>query len=252
MISKSRWLKAQVYEESFWSGVADDISRDYLGRIDFYEWRANQFRNRMARLGFGHLIEEESRLLEIGSGPVGIIGHLPGSKRVSVDPLNRYYSCNTNLTRFRPEGVHYSDASGEELPLEDGQTDLVIMENCIDHTLNPTKVLSEINRVLRDHGVLYLTVNCRSRIGYYMHRLLARLSLDPGHPHTFTRSRFLNTLQSSGFETVESDQSSWWASWRGDVLGDNWKRRMKGMLLVSEHLLTVVATKKAPDSEGKG
>ena len=244
MAKKSRWEKAQEYEESFWASIAEEVSRDSLQRIGFYEWRADQFRKRLASIGRSDLLNGNLRIMEIGSGPVGIIGYLPGLDRIAVDPLNRFYSSDPNLTLLRSDEVQYLDAPGESIPVQDGCYDLVIMENCIDHTEEPRAVLREIYRVLAPKGTLYITVNARSRLGFWVHRALARLELDPGHPHTFTDGRFRYFLQDGGFSILNYETGSWIKSWPRDVLSNNWKARAKALLWVSEYLLTAVAEKR--------
>jgi SAM-dependent methyltransferase len=243
MTTTKRWARAQQYEQGFWQSIAEEIAQDSVERIDFYRWRAGELEKRLRRLGLDNLLDGSSRILELGSGPIGVIGYLPGRDRVAVDPLNRFYATSEHLTRLRNPEVRYLDSPGEEIPLTTGGYQLVVMENCIDHTQDPEQVMSEIVRLLVPGGTLYMTVNARSRLGYWVHRLLARLELDPGHPHTFTAKRFENFVSRHGFEIREFEVGSWWAAWKGDLWGKSLRAKAKGVLLVSEHLLSCVATK---------
>ena len=243
MSTPSRWTRAQEYEESFWRSVAEEVAQNSLDRIDFYGWRATELQKRLAAAGRGTLLDGNHRIMEIGSGPVGIVGHLPGRDLIAVDPLNRFYSSDPHLRRFRSKDVRYIDAPGEALPVDDESYDLIIMENCIDHTKDPSLVLSEIHRALSPNGILYITVNGRARLGYFVHRLLARLQLDPGHPHTYTEERFRRSLEESGFLLLSFDSDSWKEAWLADLKAKTIRDRLKGVLLVSEHLLTAIATK---------
>lgn len=241
----SRWEKAQEYEESFWRSIAEEVAEGSLRRIGFYEWRANEFRKLLGRIGQAELMDGEHRIMEIGSGPVGIIGYLPGRDLVAVDPLNRFYSTDPNLRALRSPAVKYLNAPGEDVPVEDESYDLVVMENCIDHTVDPAAVLDEIRRILLPGGTLYLTVNGRSRLGYWVHRALARLNLDPGHPHTFSEGRFTSFLEAGGFEIAYYDATGWWEAWWNDLTARSLKAKAKGILCVSEHLLSAVAHKRS-------
>ena len=245
MTSTERWDRAQQYEQSFWQSIAEEIARDSVGRIDFYQWRAGELKKRLSRLGLDSVLDGSRRILELGSGPIGVIGYLPGRDRVAVDPLNRFYSTSEHLTRLRNPEVTYLDSQGEDIPLETGAYQLVIMENCIDHTQDPDQVMSEIVRLLEPGGTLYMTVNARSRLGYWVHRGLARLELDPGHPHTFTAKRFEDFVRRHGFDMREFEVGSWWAAWKGDLRGESLRAKAKGILCVSEHLLSCVAIKPA-------
>ena len=252
MTSSERWGRAQEYEQAFWRSIAEEVAHDSLERIDFYSWRAGELRKRFEALGLAELMDGSRRIVELGSGPIGVIGYLPGKSRTAVDPLNRFYADNEHLSRLRNPDIHYLDAPGEDIPLEDEAWDLVIMENCIDHTQDPGRVMQEIHRLLKPGGTLYLTVNGRSRPGFWVHRLLARLELDPGHPHTFTKKRFQRFVQEHGFEISWFHAGSWWAAWKHDLLARSMRARAKGLLCVSEHLLSCVATKPSDRSLTSG
>ena len=247
MISQDRWKRAQSYEQGFWQGVAERAAKGSYDQIAFYEWRAGELMKRLARLGLDGIPNEHSHVLELGSGPVGVVGFLPGSEKVAVDPLNTYYASDENLTELRKPDVDYVAAGGEDVPLDSERYDLVIMENCIDHTHDPIAVMGEIYRLLRPGGVLYLTVNGRSRPGYWMHRMLARLALDPGHPHTYTSARFRRMILDFDFDILDFEEHSWKKAWIQDLRSDKNRDRLKGLLFVSEHLLAAVARKPAAD-----
>lgn len=243
MISQERWKRAQAYEQGYWQGVAKNAADGSYEQIAFYEWRADQLSRRLRAVGVESLLDGSGRVLEMGSGPVGVVGFLPASEKVAVDPLNEYYESNPHLTELRQPEVRYITSPGERVPLESASYDLVIMENCIDHVHDVGAVMGEIRRLLVDGGILYVTVNARSRWGYWVHRALARLSLDPGHPHTFTKRRFAWMIRSHGFETLQLEAASWKAAWVEDLRSGQRRGILKGLLFVSEHLLSVVARK---------
>ncbi len=243
MTTRERWKKAQEYERGFWEGVAARAAEGAYDQIDFYEWRAGELVKRLEEAGAPE-ITADSAVVELGSGPVGVAGFLPGRDKVSVDPLNDFYSSDDKLTELRKPDVTYLTAGGEDVPLDSGGYDFAIIENCIDHVQDVEAVMGEIRRLLVDSGTLFLTVNARSRPGYVMHRILARLALDPGHPHTFTEGKLKRLLADHGFEILSFDSTSWWEAWVADVKDNRLRSRLKAALFVSEHLLTVVAAKK--------
>lgn len=243
MTSSTRWKKAQEYERGYWEEAAQHAAAGVAAQIDFYEWRAGELVKRLRGLGEGGLVDGTRRFVELGSGPVGVLPFLPAKVKVAVDPLNRFYSSNPALTSFRKPDVTYIEAPGEKVPLESGSFDLLIMENCIDHVQDVDAVMSEIRRLLAPSGVLYLTVNARSRPGYLVHRVLAKLALDPGHPHTFTDARFRAMLARHGFDLMQFETGSWFKAWKDD-LGGSSRARLKAVLGVSEYLLAAVARKR--------
>lgn len=154
----------------------------------------------------------------------------------------------SHLTRLRDPTVDYLPGVGEELPFQDDHFDLVIIENCIDHVEDPDLVMSEIRRGLRTDGIAYLTVNCRSRWGYVVHRLLSRFRIDPGHPHTYTANRVRQSLMmSTGFEIVRMNTGQFLDAWLEDLRDPKVRRRLKAVMGVSGYVATVLAT---PQQQG--
>lgn len=235
-----RWQRAQQYERGYWEGLAAQIATGTVSQFGWYKWRAEQLMDKLRALGLGTLFNGQARVVEVGSGPIGVVPFLPGAERVAVDPLEPYYQSNPVLTALRPVEVQYRAGVGEQLPCETGRYDLAMIENCIDHVENPSAVRAELHRVLNPNGILYLTVNCRTRWGYAVHRVLSRLRLDPGHPHTFTPVRARAFLERGGFKILSHEHGSYKEAWRTDLRGPGAKGRIKAILGVSEFLFSAI------------
>ena len=54
------------------------------------------------------------------------------------------------------EGVEFKESNLEALPLEDNSVDVIASFFTFEHLFNPERVLSEINRVLKNNGVLII------------------------------------------------------------------------------------------------
>lgn len=198
MVTLRRWVKAQEYEQSFWTKLAKKIEAGTINQLDWYQWKASQLERRLAKyVNPWHF--EEGRILEIGSGPIGIINFLSRGQRFAVDPLEEFFKESNMLTTLRTPAVTYLKGTGENLPYPGRFFSVVIIDNVIDHTHSPEKVLKEINRVLDKNGLLYLAVNIRTAWGAMVHKLLATLCVDKGHPHTFTKDSIRNFLKTNHF-----------------------------------------------------
>ena len=241
MESASRWKTAQRYEQGYWENVVRQAEVQGPGRLGGYKWRSTELIRMLVEVGASHLTDGNARVLEIGSGPVGVISFFSAAERVAIDPLEDFYSSRPALVASRDPAVSYRKGSGEDLPVDAGRYDLVIIENCIDHCRDMHSVMSGIRRALRPRGYLYLTVNARSRPGYYMHRLLSRLRIDAGHPHTFTNARLRSFLSDAGFDVLHLEQGSFLEAWFADLKDPSLKNRGKAILGVSEYLLSVIA-----------
>jgi SAM-dependent methyltransferase len=248
-VSLGRWRVAQQYERSFWETQAAQIAAGAISQLDWYTWRANALVEYLRGLGFHELASGSACVIEIGSGPIGIVAHFPGKVRAAVDPLESFYAGNPVLTALRPPGVPYLEGVGENLPCASAAYDLAIIDNCIDHVHDVGAVMREVARVLRPGGLLYLTVNCRTRWGFLLHRALSRLRIDAGHPHTFTLRRVRALLANGSFRLIWFEADSASEARRTDCASRQLKSRLKGVLGTSEFLARLVAQRMGSSHE---
>lgn len=237
-IGQSRWLSAQQYEQSFWARLAADIAAGARAQLDWYGWRARQLEQRLAALT--DLRTDNGKVLEIGSGPIGIINFLSARERVAVDPLEQFYRTTPSLVNLRQPGVTYLAGTGEQLPVKTGSCSLVIIDNVIDHTQAPGRILNEIHRVLQPYGCLYLSVNVHKLWGALLHKLLAGLRIDRGHPYTFTSGSLLRLLDAHGFTVVGESIDDYAAARSEDRRAPALRARVKGYTGLSEFSHAVV------------
>jgi SAM-dependent methyltransferase len=245
MVGLGRWKTAQRYEQGFWASQAEQIAAGATSQLDWYKWRSDQLTQRLVRCNLGALTEGAARVLEVGGGPVGVATFYPSKRAVLVDPLESFYGSNEVLRKLRNPHAEYVSGRGESLPVETGDFDLVIIENCIDHVQDADGVMRELKRALRPDGVLYLTVNCRSKTGYVVHRTLSSLRLDPGHPHTFTPPRVAAMLRGHGFEPIDTEIGSYGEARREDRASPHRRARLKALLGVSEYVTSVISLKRS-------
>jgi SAM-dependent methyltransferase len=243
MVTSERWEVAQSYEKSYWENFARQIVDGSVDQMDWYKWRADNLAEHLRGIGRGDLASGKARVIEVGCGPIGVASFFPAAERVAVDPLEDFYSQNEVLSALRNPEVSYRRGVGEDLPCEDGEFDLAIIENCIDHVQDMDGVMRELTRVLRPGGVLYLTVNCRTKLGFVVHRALSRMRLDPGHPHTFTPPRVEKLLEQHGFRVMRTEVDSYLKALREDITAPQARARLKAVLGISEFITTAFGEK---------
>jgi SAM-dependent methyltransferase len=241
-IKWTRWQQAQEYERGFWQRLGHNIEAGQVGQLDWYRWRAERVEELLGRTQAPP--SRRGRVLEIGSGPIGIINFLDWDERYAVDPLESFYAQQPSLIRLRNPGATYLAGSGEQLPIEDTSCALVIIDNVIDHTYAPERILREISRVLEPSGQLYLSVNVHTTWGAFLHSLLAILRIDKGHPYTFTSSSLRQLIARGGFaiqlEEIGSAADARQTDRRSPKLTD----RIKGYTGMSEFQHLVVCSKR--------
>jgi SAM-dependent methyltransferase len=231
-IATSRWAKAQEYEQGYWQRLGNDIEAGARERLDWYGWRAGQLEARLTpvlgpppRLG---------RVLEIGSGPIGIVNFLDWGERFAVDPLENFYCTRAPLVGLRKPGVTYLAGTGEELAFEDASFSLVIIDNVLDHTYHPTQILREIWRILRPDGCLYLSVNVHTAWGAILHTALAVLQIDKGHPYTYTSRTLRELVRAHRFAILAEQIHDYTQAREDDRRSERRTDRIKGYTGLSE------------------
>lgn len=248
-IGTSRWLKAQEYEQAFWRQLGDNIEAGTREHLDWYKWRATQLEERLAWISDTR--PRVGGVLEIGSGPIGIVNFLEWGERYAIDPLEHFYRTKPSLVALRTPGVMYLDGTGERLPFEDASFSLVIIDNVIDHTYAPRKILLEIQRVLGPGGCLYLSVNVHTAWGALLHALLAVLQIDKGHPFTFTSRRLSQLLTANQFVMLTEQVEDYGRAKQMDRRSANVTDRIKSYTGLSEFSHSVICRTQATTTPGK-
>jgi SAM-dependent methyltransferase len=126
-------LKASIRAQAFHPGLLDLLVNP------FYFARKGLHQHIVALAPSVH-----GRLLDVVAAPSPIKNTLY-SEYIGLDMQGR----NKHADRFY---------DGKTFPFSDGEFDAVLTSEVLEHVFNPDEFLSEINRVLRDGGVLLLTV----------------------------------------------------------------------------------------------
>lgn len=102
-------------------------------------------------LGYFELREKEDfrdkTLVDIGSGPIGILTRLKAKEKIAIDPIP-VSIIDASIKRIK--------ARGEEIPLNSQVADCVFLYNVLQHVMLPERVLSEGARILKSGGTFYM------------------------------------------------------------------------------------------------
>ncbi len=141
-------------------------------------WRRYLFLDEIKRIC---KFTKDTRVLDVGCG-ISTVLHFVGGERYGIDPLADEY-----LKMYQyPKGITIQQGLGEEIPFPDGFFDVVFCSNVLDHTNNPSKVVKEVSRVLKNKGYFILTV----------HIFKKSFKRDPSHPYTFTKQATRSLIRS--------------------------------------------------------
>ena len=164
---RTRWQLAQDYELNWWKG--------YDTGIDWYRI----FSEEVERYTTPFLkISNNTRILEIGSGPAGALTFLHSDNKYAIDPLEDFFATKPEWVQHRDPRVKYQKGKGEALPYHDSFFDLIILDNVLDHCEKPVLVLDEIDRVLNMGGIIFFRQNLYSWWGRRMRGIMEMLTID--------------------------------------------------------------------------
>lgn len=243
MITKERWQAAQAYEQSFWMNLASQITSGSEAQLGWYAWKASQMEKHLAaHMDSGW--QPGARIVEIGSGPIGIVTFLKSGERYTLDPLEEFYASDETLSKMRNPEVKYGKGGGENIPFASQHFDLVILDNVLDHVHEASRVLQEIHRVIAVNGLFYFAVNIHTSWGGSLHRILSKLKIDRGHPYTFTLESIRELLGKHGFIINAEFVNSYKEAKAEDLRSTSIKAKVKGYTGLSEFVYHAVCSKR--------
>ena len=190
MISKSaqsiRWGIAQNIELKWW--------QRYLKKKDikeYIQWKKQYWYDFLETTEVDELLNDNSRILEVGCGPAGLFMVLEGQV-TAIDPLLNSYT--NKLSHLKPEqypSVKFLEKSIEDF--EEAEFDVVFCVNVINHVQDIEKSILRISQLLKSGGVLVISIDTHN---HTILKKLFRLSqLDILHPHQFDLKEYEEMLK---------------------------------------------------------
>ncbi len=210
-MASKRWLIAQEYQLSYQRQKIGWLERWDENRHVYSHW-AKEFKKALSPF---RSLTSSTRVMEVGSGPMGLIFFLKNGKRFALDPLaHDLHECFHGI---QGRGIRVIQGIGEYLPFSENSMDIVILHNTIDHTDAPLRVLKDIHRVLRDTGILYIGVNIYPlslRMGSKLYEaiswisarslgLLLPIPIFRAHPYMFSVGSIKRLIHEGGFTPLK-------------------------------------------------
>jgi len=108
-------------------------------------------------------IENDNKVLEVGCGAGHILEKIDNGELFGID------ISEVQISRARKrlgDKVLLKQSPGENLPYEDKFFDRIICTEVFEHVLDPLLILKEMKRVLKDEGIVSLSVPNETLINY--------------------------------------------------------------------------------------
>ncbi len=187
---------------------AERNRRKWDTRAETYdEKRFDYFRTLQARLIDMLPLQADLQFLDIGCGTGWAV------RRVAtvLDQKGEFFGIDlapnmlekAEMQSQHFKSVHYDIANAEALPFPANHFDLMICTNSFHHYLHPAKALSEIRRVLKLHGRLYLADVTADNI--FVHALDAWTRMrEPEHVRFYSTSDYHGLFGDTHLEHVAS------------------------------------------------
>jgi len=137
----------------------DPLYYERLGESDFEKFMSDYDVSRRIKLIFNYIlsnvfIPSDASVLEIGCGTGKISSEIAKKNwKLTVNDISEKL-CKRVANSL---DCHYLPGDCSDLSCKSETFDLIISSECIEHTLEPWKVMKEMNRVLKPGGHLILT-----------------------------------------------------------------------------------------------
>lgn len=183
-LNKAKWDK--------WSETFDKkgLRNEYLRKAQL---------NLISKLKF----KDNTNFLDIGCGTgwaVGVAARTAGYK-------GSFYGVDLSpgmITRAREnfrenQNIYFIEASSDSIPLQDSFFDIIICTNSFHHYLHPDRSLTEMHRLLKDGGMVYILDPTADTWIVKLADKIIRF-LEPTHVKIYSTEEFINMMTVAGLK----------------------------------------------------
>jgi ubiquinone/menaquinone biosynthesis C-methylase UbiE len=171
--------------------------------------RAEYLRDTQSKLLFSLGIKKNVHFLDIGCGT----GYAMGEAAKLIDFKGQFYGIDLSTKMVEKakrnfqgrNNFHFLVANAESIPLHDNYFDIIICTNSFHHYLHPDKALSEMHRLLKSGGRIYILDPTADNWIIKILDITMKLK-EPEHVKFYSTSEFKRIFKSAGLKYVESSE----------------------------------------------
>jgi 2-polyprenyl-3-methyl-5-hydroxy-6-metoxy-1,4-benzoquinol methylase len=120
---------------------------------------------------------------------------------LSLNRINLIKNINESFVCFVGDACNIKE-------IKDNSIDFIVSEQVIEHVESDEKMVSEINRVLKKNGVIYLSTVFKKWYGWYFYRCKGKWTLDPTHLREYTKDeQMLDLFKKNNFDILENKKT---------------------------------------------
>lgn len=173
----------------------------------FYDRFSSYFRFMQKRLVSLLDLKDNQRLLDLGCGPGWAVCYAAGlindrGEFYGIDISSKMIEkAKANTSAYK--NVHFYHTAADQLPFESDFFDFIICSNSFHHYFNPGKVLSEVYRVLKFKGRIYIMDHTGDR---FVIRMVDRWAkkIEPEHVKLYSTREYRTLFAEAGLDYVAS------------------------------------------------
>ena len=208
-------LKKNLYSNDYFEGVHSNFFADCKVDYEKHLNSSDKLKNFSFILDKLKAVKSEGKFLDIGSA-TGVFLDMARKKGYNVVGVDvSEYACDYAKKNFK---LNVKCGKLEDLRLKDKSFDIITMWDLIEHVPDPKVFLKEVNRILKDDGIIYLlTINDASLMGYlskwiyYLSfkkiNFFVKLIHPIHHNYHFEEKHLMKYLDNAGFKVIWKKKS---------------------------------------------
>jgi SAM-dependent methyltransferase len=163
---------------------------DHYGEhyFNFHQKKIGEFGANANMFKFVEFVKPEDTVLDFGCGGGYLLNNLNCKKKIGIEinPVAREVCLSFDIECF---------PSLDDI--KDNSIDLIISNNCLEHTESPSKIIEELYSKLIKGGRIVIVVPCdRQNLKFIKHEI-------NNHLYSFSPMNLGNLLQNAGFEEIK-------------------------------------------------
>lgn len=161
------------------------MTKNYFDYLKEKSWKGKLYRNYLLYPLLSRYFKKKDYVLDFGCGIGDYLRFRKNTVGVDINEYNVSY-CNSNALEVKI-------IRNNQIPFCDNIFDGVIMDNVLEHIVDPTETIEEISRVLKENGLLLIGVPG-----------VKGFDSDIDHKVFYSEEKLINLMEQKGYKHITS------------------------------------------------